>query len=208
MHCLYRTIYWSEIGSNPPKIKKASMDGSGVQTVVLLSNTNIVHTFIFTLDYSQQMLYWMNGSDNCYYTNYIGSSTVDGSGRRIAHDPSSNYYSSNRCYYGYCRRTQAIDVFGGAIYSYSRRHYEIIKTKVGDVLNITRFLYVRNYMCQSSSYMYSGIKVISPEHQLQGICTLCLNNEASTADMEVLCQLCRCKSVCCKQWWLCSPLST
>ena len=145
------------------------MDGNGVGTVVLLNNTNIVHTFVFTLDYSQQMLYWMNGSDNCYYTNYIGSSTVDGSERRIAYDPSSNYYSSNRCYYGFYRRTQAIDFLGGAIYSYSRRHHEIIKTKVGDILNITRFSYMNNYMCQSSSYMYSGMKVISSERQLQGI---------------------------------------
>ena len=142
------------------------MDGSGVQTVVLLSNTNIVHTFIFTLDYSQQMLYWMNGSDNCYYTNYIGSSRVDGSGRRIAYDPSSN---NNHCYYGYYHQTQAIDFFGGAIYSYSRYRYEIIKTKVGDILNITRFPYMNNYMCQSSSYMYSGMKVITSERQLQGI---------------------------------------
>ena len=173
MDCLHRTIYWSDIGSNPPNIKKASMDGSNVGTVVLLNNANVAHTFAFTLDYSQQMLYWMNGSDNCYYTNYIGSSRVDGSGRRIAHDPSSNYYintGSNRCYYGYYYRTQAIDFFGGAIYSYSRRHYQIIKTKVGDVLNITHFPYVNYYMYQSSPYMYTGMKVISPERQPQGIC--------------------------------------
>ena len=146
------------------------MDGSSVQTVVLLSNATIVQTFSFTLDYSQQMLYWMNGSDNCYYTNYIGSSMVDGSERRIAHDPSSNYYSSNRCYYGYYHQTQAIDFFGGAIYSYSRRLYQIVKTKVGDVHNITHSPYVNYYMCRSSPYMYSEMKVISPERQPQGIC--------------------------------------
>ena len=138
------------------------MDGSGVETVVLLINANIVHTFVFTLDYSQQMLYWMNSSDNCNYTNYIESSNVDGSGRRIAYDPSSH----NRCYYGYYRQTQAIDFFGGTIYSYSGRSSRIIKTEMGNVLNITNFPYVGNYMCQSS---YSGMKVISPEHQLQGI---------------------------------------
>ncbi len=144
------------------------MDGSGIETVVLLNNTYIVHTFAFTLDYSQQRLYWMNSSDSCYYTNYIESSRVDGSGRRIAYDPSNSRYGSNGCYYGYYRQTQAIDFFGGAIYLYSRRNYDIIKTEVGNVLNITRFHYVSNYMCQSS-YMYPVLKVISPERQLQGI---------------------------------------
>ena len=143
------------------------MDGSGIETVVLLNNANIVHTFVFTLDYSQQMLYWMNGSNNCYFTNYIESSNVDGSGR-IAYDPSSNI---NVCYHGYYRRTQAIDFFEGAIYSYSRYYNDIIKTEVGNVLNITNFPYVDHYMCQSSC-MYSGMKVISPEHQLQGICII------------------------------------
>ena len=126
---------------------KASMDGSGVGTVVLLNNTNIVHIFVFTLDYSQQMLYWMNGSNSCYYTDYIETSKVDGSGRKIAYDPSGN---SNRCYYGYYHGTQAIDFFGGAIYSYSRYHNRIIKTVVGNVLNITYFPYISNYMCRSS----------------------------------------------------------
>ena len=147
---------------------KASMDGSGVGTVVLLNNINIVHIFVFTLDYSQQMLYWMNGSDSCYYTNYIESSKVDGSGRKIAYGPSGN---SNRCYYDYYRQTQAIDFFGGAIYSYSR-YSDIFKTEVGNVLNITSFPYVDYYMCQISSYMYSGMKVISHEHQPQGICIM------------------------------------
>ena len=144
---------------------KASMDGSGVGTVVLLNNTNTVHIFVFTLDYSQQMLYWMNGSDSCYYTDYIESSKVDGSGRKITYGPSGN---SNRCYYGYYRRTQAIDFFGGAIYSYSRSYSDIFKTEVGNVLNITNFPYVSYYMCQSS-YVYSGMKVISHERQPQGI---------------------------------------
>ena len=182
MDSLRRTIYWSEIGSNPPNIKKASMDGSNVGTVVLLNNANVVHTFAFTLDYSQQMLYWMNGSSNCYYTNYIGSSSADDSGRRITYDPSSNI---NSCYNHYYHRTQAIDFFGGAIYSYSRRYYQIIKSKVGDILNITRFPYVSNYMtlCQSSSYMYSGMRVISPERQLQGICII-LYNKANTVTID------------------------
>lgn len=140
------------------------MDGSGVRTVVLLSNTNVVYTFVFTLDYSQQMLYWINGSDNCYYSYYMESSSGDGSGRSIAYDTS---YHSNPCYYGY-HQTQAIDFFRGAVYSYSKSRRRIYKTVVEHTPNIYTFDSVSNYMCYSS-YVYSGIKVISPEHQQQGI---------------------------------------
>jgi hypothetical protein len=157
---LHRTIYWSEIGSNPPKIMKASMDGSGVGTVVLLNNTNTFEIFVFTLDYSQQMLYWMNSSNSCYYTNYIGSSRVDGSGTRITYVPSGNCY--------YYHRTQAIDFFGGAIYSYSRNYHDIFKTEVANVTKVAQFHYVSYYMCRSS-YMYSGLKIINSERQPQGI---------------------------------------
>ena len=147
---------------------KASMDGSGVGTVVLLNNTNTVHIFVHTLDYSQQILYWMNGSDSCFYTDYIGSSKVNGSERKITYGPSGNI---NRCHYGHYRQTQAIDFFGGAVYSYSR--YSIFKTEVGNVLidNITNLPYVNYYMCQFS-YIYSGMKVISHERQPQGICIM------------------------------------
>ena len=161
---LHRTIYWSDIGSNPLKIRKASMDGSHITTAVLL-NTNVINTFVFTLDYSQQMLYWMNSSDNCHHTNYLESSRVDGSGRSIAYDPSRNHFG---CYYGYYRGTQAIDFFGGAIYSFSRRHFQIIKTEMNHPLNniITNFASVGGYMCQS---LYLGMKVISSERQRPGI---------------------------------------
>ena len=148
---------------------KASMDGTGVGTIALLNNTNTVHIFVFTLDYSQQMLYWMNGSDSCNHTNYLESSKVEGSGRSITYDPSRHYRG---CYNGYYRRTQAIDIFGGAIYSYSRHHRDIVKTEVGNVFSISDFPYVSNYMCESSYYLYSGMKIISHERQLQGICIM------------------------------------
>ena len=139
------------------------MDGSGIGTVVSLY---LDYTIVFTLDYSQQMLYWMSGSDNCnnQYTNYIEISSVNGSGRRIVHD------ISNFCYY---RRTQAVDFFGGAVYSYSIQHRNIFKT-IMEHVNITSFAYVDNYMSYSSYYMYSGMKVISSKRQLQGICTIIL----------------------------------
>ena len=149
---------------------KASMDGTGVGTVVLLNNTNTVHIFVFTLDYSQQMLYWMNGTDSCFYIDYIGSSKVDGSDGKITYGPSGN---SIRCHLSFYHRTQAIDFFGGSIYSYSRYYSGIFKTEVGNVLNIINFPYVdRNYLCESSYYMYSGMKIISHERQPQGICIM------------------------------------
>ena len=138
------------------------MDGSGVGTVVSLNN---VYTFVFTLDYSQQMLYWMNSRDSCYYTNYIESSSINGSGRRKFYDTS--HRNSYLCHYGYYHRTQAIDFFGGAIYSYSRRYNVLIKTEVElHSFNITHFNYVNYYMCGPS---YTGMKVISSERQLQGM---------------------------------------
>ena len=138
------------------------MDGSRIGTAVVL-NANVINTFVFTLDYSEQMLYWMNSSDNCHYTNYLESSKVDGSGRSIAYDPSRNHFG---CYYGYYRGTQAIDFFGGAIYSYSGR---IVKTEVNHALNniITNFASVGHYMCRLSLYL--GMKVISSERQRPGI---------------------------------------
>ena len=151
---------------------KASMDGSGVGTVVLLNNVNVIHTFVFT--YSQQILYWMNSSDSCYYTNYIESSKDGGSGGTITYDPSSssNIYFSNDCCYDCYRQTQAIDFFEGDIYSYSGHNHDIVKTIVDyKELKITDFPYVSNYMCQSS-YVYSGMKVISPKRQPQGICIM------------------------------------
>jgi hypothetical protein len=146
---------------------KASMNGSGVGTVVLLNNANVVNTFVFTLDYSQQMLYWMNSSDSCFCINYLESSRVNGSGRRIAYVPSSD------CYFN-CQ-TQAIDFFGGAIYSNSRKYYGILlfKTEVANVTKVARFSHVSNYTCQSLLYMYSGMKVlISRKRQPQGICIM------------------------------------
>ena len=134
------------------------MDGSHIGTAVLL-NVNVINTFVFTLDYSQQMLYWMNSSNNCHHTNYLESSRVDGSGRSIAYDSSRNFRG---CYHGYYRGTQAIDFFGGAIYSYSGR---VVKTEVNHALN-NIITYGGSYVCQS---LYSGMKVISSERQQPGI---------------------------------------
>ena len=133
------------------------MDGSSDRTIVAY----VDYTFVFTLDYSQQVLYWMNSSINCYYrTNYkLEGSNVDGSGRRTA-----SGLDSCSCHY-YCH-SRAIDFFEGAVYSYSASYRDIFKTVVEDTPTIHSYDYVSNYMCGSS---HAGMKVISRQQQVQGM---------------------------------------
>ena len=160
----YRILYWSDLGSNPPRIKNASMDGSGARTVVSLysANDDYTSTFLFTIDYSQQMLYWLNGSNSCYDTNYIETSSIDGSGRRGIYNVSTMDGSCTNSSY-----PQAIDFFGGAIYTYSRSHGNIFKAVVENTPKIVAYNNVNWYMCNSTHY--TVMKVISPERQLQGM---------------------------------------
>ena len=144
------------------------MDGSDDRIVVTLNNTIVDYTFVFTLDYSQQMLYWMNSSDNCRYTNYIEGARVDGSGRRIVHNTTASLGS---CSYDGYYLSQAIDFFRGAVYSYSGYLFSIFKTVLEHTPQITRmFDRISWYMCYSPHItVYTGMKVISSERQLQGI---------------------------------------
>ena len=137
------------------------MDGSGDETVTLMYSTRLNYTFVFTLDHSQQVLYWMNGSSSCYYTNYIESSNVNGLERKIVHS-TSRLGSCSASYYLY---SQGIDFFGGAVYSYSGYHNDIVKTVVDGTPTVFRYEYINYYMCYS---IYTGMKVISCQRQLQG----------------------------------------
>ena len=141
------------------------MDGSGVGTIVTLYSANDSYTFLFTLDYSQQMLYWVNTSSSCYYTNYIGTTSNTGTGRRIIYNTSMLGSCTNNSYYRY---SQAIDFFGGAVYTYSRYHKDIFKAVVitFNTPKIVGYNNINWYMCNST---YTAMKVISPERQLQGI---------------------------------------
>ena len=169
------------------------MDGSGVRTVVSLysAKLNFDYTFVFTLDYSQQMLYWINGSNSCYYTHHIGSANSDGSGKRILYS-----------HYTYCV-SKTIDFFGGAVYSYRPNH--IYKTEVDSIPKLVSSIYTNNHGCFST---YTGMKVISRQRQLQGIHT-----RTNCIPIKRLCdtnhETCyRCESLCHQQWWLCSSLSS
>lgn len=133
------------------------MDGGGARIVAFLNDT-----FLFTLDYSQQILYWIELSNSSNCTDFMESSRADGSERRTVYKPRDcSYYHS-----------QAIEFFRGAIYSYSSYHRNIFKTLVKSEPNITNFTYISYFMCRSwyKSMCNSGMKVISLERQLKGIC--------------------------------------
>ena len=67
-------MYWSDWGSEP-RIERAGMDGSNRST---LHNTSLVWPNGLTLDYPNQILYWIDASlDTIEYSN------VDGSGRTL-----------------------------------------------------------------------------------------------------------------------------
>ena len=155
--CTVSTLYWSDIGSIP-KIGKASMDGSGNKTVI--NNTDRHHKLVFTLDISQQVLYWINGTRSCY----LQSSNTDGSGRRIAYNASNTNRGGCPSYY-YMHTSQAIDFFGGAVYSYSSYNYNrhIYRTMIEGTPSISRYSYTY-YTCRSGG---TSLKVISRERQLQ-----------------------------------------
>ena len=144
------------------------MDGSGVGTVVTLHSTGD----LFTIDYSQQMLYWTNSiynSNSCTYANYIETSHTDGSGKRTV------YSASISTLVGNCTNnsddnshSQAIDFFGGAVYAYSGG---ILQAVVVDTQTAITYDSVNWYMCNSTNY--TALKVISPKRQLQGNITIC-----------------------------------
>jgi hypothetical protein len=144
------------------------MDGSGIGTVVTLHSTGD-NPFLFTIDYSQRTIYikyWMNTvySNSCNYTNYIETSNIDGSGRRIVYNATLIRNCTNNSYdIGNHGHLQAIDFFGGAVYTYSSGIFQAV---VVDTRKIVTYDSVNWYMCNSTNY--TALKVISPKRQLQG----------------------------------------
>ena len=133
------------------------MDGNS-NTSVLYRGYNHHHSNInisFTLDYAQQVLYWIR-YDSCTLES---ASSVDGSQRR-----SYSGYDQAYCY------TVAVDFFQGAIYSYSIHHKRIAKTMLPSVngpLTISYYNHISSHMC-SSYPLYRKLKVISYQRQKQG----------------------------------------
>ena len=152
-------------------ILKASMDGRDVKIVISL-NSSIDYAFTFTLDYSQQLLYWIYYNiESCFYR--IESSSVNGgSERKTIHSTFPDCHYSDK-------PAIAIDFFKGAVYYSSNmedvyRYYSrysdhtVFKITVEHTPKTTFFSYIRQYVCHVLN-TYSGIKIISPERQLQGI---------------------------------------
>ena len=137
------------------------MDGSSNSTV--LSSTYYNDKLVFTLDRSKQVLYWISGLQSCY----LERSNSDGTNRSIVYN---TRYHRGRCNNYYFMRSpyfQAMDFFGGAVYTYSP-HYNrhIYKTTVEGRSYITSIN--NNYMSYiCSSYLAQGMKVISRQRQLQ-----------------------------------------
>ena len=67
-------MYWTDWGT-VAKIERASMDGTSREG---LHNTSLVWPNALTLDYDNQILYWMDGS-----LDKFESSNADGSNRRL-----------------------------------------------------------------------------------------------------------------------------
>ena len=84
--CICSWMYWSDWG-DIPKIEHASMDGRARQ---ILHNTQLMRPNGLTLDYQNQVLYWIDAS-----LDKIESSNVDGTNRRLI----TNFASSSPNYY-------------------------------------------------------------------------------------------------------------
>ena len=129
------------------------MDGSFNSTVL-----NTTSLLVFTLDRSKQVLYWIQGRHSCY----LESSNTDGSNRSIVYNTTRNDGGCNGYYYMDSNYFQAMDFFGGAVYTFSPSYNRYIyKTATEGISNV-------NYMHYScNSYTALGMKVISRQRQIQ-----------------------------------------
>lgn len=128
------------------------MDGSANTTL-----QNSMNLIAFTLDYVQQILYWM-GFGSCTLESL---SLINVSQRRRTYN-----YESSRC--DLYRYAVAIDFFEGAIYSYSYETIaKIVVPNESRQFNISSYDYLSGHTC-SGSILYSKLKVISHQRQKQG----------------------------------------
>ena len=80
--CTYSWMYWSDWGI-VATIERASMDGRARQ---ILHNTRLIWPVGLTLDYQNQVLYWIDA-----YLDKIESSNVDGTNRQLITTFASNH---------------------------------------------------------------------------------------------------------------------
>ena len=89
-NCTCSWMYWSDSG-DVATIERASMDGRARQ---ILHNTRLVYPFGLTLDYQNQVLYWIDAS-----LDKIESSNVDGTNRQLIAMFVSNYHAFALSYF-------------------------------------------------------------------------------------------------------------
>ena len=174
----YSTLYWSDIG-NSQKIGRVSMDGGGNSVVFTNDHSDNYFKLAFTLDRSEQALYWLNAtrSRQCY----LQRSNIDGFNQSVVYNATNYRGGCSRFYsYSYYTIPLAIDFYGGAVYTYSTysRYYVYIT-------NTTRRTHSNlNYMpytCRGYR-SFQGIKVVSHQRQLQS--KYSIHNNNSVADMH------------------------
>ena len=162
-------LYWSDL-SNSHKIRKASMDGSGSSIVINNGYAGSTYDLVFTLDHSQQVLYWINGTRNSHC--YLQRSNTDGSNQSIVFNATrysggcSHYYNHTQADYHHYYSTQPdMDFFGGAVYTYYPYYGYIQTTNTEGRPYVNTINSYRSYICNLRSF--HGFKVISRQRQLQ-----------------------------------------
>ena len=143
------------------------MDGSG-SSIIVINNGYVGSTYdlVFTLDHSQQVLYWINGTrfNHCY----LQRSNSDGSNQSIVFNATAYYSGGCSYYYHHYYSTQLdMDFFGGAVYTYYSYYGDIQATNTEGIPYVRTINSYRSYICNQRSF--HGFKVISRQRQLQSI---------------------------------------
>ena len=138
------------------------MDGSSSSIVINSGYVGSSYDLVFTLDHSQQVLYWINGTR--YNHCYLQRSNTDGSNRSIVFNATEHYSGGCSHYYHRYYSTQLdMDFFGGAVYTHSY-YGDIQATNTEGIRTINSY---RSYLCNQQSF--HGFKVISSQRQLRSI---------------------------------------
>lgn len=141
------------------------MDGSRTE---LLHNTDLNQHVVLTLDYSTQILYWINGS-TVHDPRWINleSSNVDGSNRTVVYNTSNNDPFFDLSFETlFAVNIKDIDFFSGAIYASSPYIARLMVNNISD----TSRMYISNIVCDFNDNALN-MKVISSQRQAQGMQT-------------------------------------
>ena len=139
------------------------MDGSGSSVVISSGYAYRTYDLVFTLDRSQQALYWINATR--YNHCYLQRSNTGGSNQSIVYNATRYTGGCSNYYYYYYTTQLDIDFFGGAVYTYSPYYRYIQSTNTEGRPYIRTINNYRSYICSQNSF--HGIKVISRQRQLQ-----------------------------------------